>query len=165
MTTKPSSRTRRALNAAKVDPKQIKGLAYVLLAVLAGGATNSGFLTQKIEQAKVAATSLVETNATHAKELLTGEVTRLTGIIDNLKTSAKTEIEQAQQRIEETRLNAEKFQASVTARFKNIAGHEHIFDNWSAPQQIEGGFIQPQFFQSRACKICGEAELKKAQRP
>lgn len=165
MMAKPPSRAKRIWDKFKIDPQQLKGLAYLLVLVLAGNAGTGKLLTQKIDQATDAATSLVETNATHAKQLLQSEVGRLTGIIDSLKTSAKTEIEQARAKIDEARLNAEKFQLNVESRLKNTPEHEHLWGNWTAPQQIDGSFVQPQFFQTKECKICGEAELKKAARP
>jgi len=159
---KPPSRTKRIWDAVKVDPQQIKGLIYVLAVVFAGGAGTGGFINEKLDKTQAAANSLIETNAAHAKQLLLNEVTRLTGIIDGLKTSAQAQVNEARAFAQ---VQVAQVQSNVNVRLQNTKEHEHLWSAWGTPQQIEGNFIQPQFFQSKECKICGEAELKKAARP
>lgn len=160
------NRVKKAWDACKIDPQQIKGLAYVLVLALLGNvgteSLQKGNVDKKLDDAQKQATSLVESNAATAKAFLQKEVDSLKAFIDGVKANVQGEIAQASAT---AKSEISQLQANVDSRLQNTPTHSHIFGTWSAPVQMDGNFIQPQFYQTRECKICGEAELKKAQRP
>jgi len=150
----------------KIDPAQIKSLLYVAIVILSGSGiletVQTGKVEKKIDAVQQTANSLVETNAARAKQMLEAEVDSLKKFIDALKLQTQAELQKATLAAQQEMV---QFKTSVDNRLQNTKEHTHLFGQWSAPQQMDGNFIQPQFYQTRECKICGEAELKKAPRP
>lgn len=63
--------------------------------------------------------------------------------------------------IEGTASNLNSRLDAVEERLNPVGEHDHAYpEGWSAPVQMDGNYVIPQFYQYRTCRLCGQAEVR-----
>jgi len=159
--------------AVTLSPEQQKVFAVTLVTVILGGG-GLGTIVDKLRtdeyDGMFAQGSNVVSTVQSNLNVLQEANSALQAELQQTKEALQAEIAGQTARIE----GIEKEPTTIRQEFEGLKGqiagfqsawekkqnHEHKYGDWQEPQQIQGNFVTPQFFQYRVCLVCGQSDAR-----